>query len=323
VAAFSNNREMSGKRRFMRRFFILAGLFPLPAAAQQPIPAVQPVVDMVLTNEAELAAALAAQDVQRLQQLNWSNRRAAFELVKRDPPISGGDPVATALRAAHVACANAHSSIGMLASSATQVLITNVGADNTKVDNESNRMSLDFFLKPFLEQRKRCADRSGLALGETRLKPTTAELLPAFVVSKTPRLTPEDRAELAKQFSSLSFGERAVVRAADGNDGEALKAALISTTAFRRLLHAKEDPDMPRRDFAVIKECRWAAGHALQLQGEVHEGMLRPDIRRAQVDQARGTLEQYRGTKASCASILGLPRDAGAVDPSLASALAR
>jgi hypothetical protein len=311
------------KRRHLRRFFLAACLIAPPAFGQQPIPAVQPVVDMVLANEAELVAGLALSDVERLQRLAWTNSVAAGELVKRDPPISEGDPVARALRAAHVACANAHSTIGMLAFSATEVLITNIGGDNTNVNNEAHRQSLDFFLKPYFEQRRRCADRSGIVLGETPLKARTADLLPAFSVVKTPRLTPQDRAELTSHFSGLSNAEIAAAGAVANDDVETFRRALITVKAFVRFLHIKDDPDMPRRDYAVFKECRWAAGHGQELLNNLHEAATRPDIRAQNIDAARKKLEEYRDSKRDCATALGISRDASRVSPALEVALAK
>jgi hypothetical protein len=304
---------MVEKRRIMRRFFVAALVASHPAQAQQPIAAVQPVVDMLAADEAELAAALRSSDAARLQRLAWRNRQAAFALVKTDPPISPGDPVATALRDAHVACANAHSSVGMLASGAAQIVVTNSGGDNTRVDNDSNRNSFDFFLKPFRVQWRRCADRSGLALPASPLAAEASQLFPAFVHVSTRSLSTEDRAELLGQFTGLAKLERGLPAAMSGGDPEPARAALVSVMAFRRFLHVRDDPDMARRDFFVIKECRWAVSHISQLLGEVHEALIRPDIRDSQLGQARDTLGQYRATKADCAQALGLPREAGQV----------
>jgi hypothetical protein len=301
------------KRRVMRRFFLAAVVASCPAQAQQPILAVQPVVDMLLADEADMAAALRAGDVERLLRLAWRNRQAAFALVKSDPPIVQGDAVATALRNAHVACANAHSSVGMLAEGAAQIIVTNSGGDNTRVDNDSNRSSFDFFLKPFHVQWRRCAERSGLALPASPLAAEAAQLFPAFAHVSTRQLSPEDRANLQRQFMGLATWERGLPAAMAGGDPEPVRAALLSVMSVRRFLHARNDPDMARRDFFVVKECRWAVGHMGQLLSEVHEGLIRPDIREAQLGQARDTLGQYRDTKAECAQALGLPRDAGLV----------
>jgi hypothetical protein len=313
VARSVLNVETTRKRRGLRRFLFVALIAITPALAQQPVPAVQPVVDMLVASEAELAAALRANDLERMQRLAWRSHEAAFALVKTDPPIVAGDPVREALRSAHIACANAHSTVGMLASVAVSVLLSNSGGSNTKVDNDSDREQFDFFLKPYGAQRARCAERSGLRLPPASIAGDAAGLFAAFSPVKTPRLTPEDRQSLATLFAGLATVEQAVPTAIASNDAERIKSALVSVSAMRRFLAVRNDPDMPRRDFAVTKECAWAAGHAGQLLAEIHEGLIRPDIRAAQLDEARKTLGQFQDTKADCARALGLPREAGFV----------
>jgi hypothetical protein len=290
-----------------------------PAWAQQPIPAVRPVVDMVLADEVELAVALGSQDVERLLRLGWSNRKATFEIV--DPPISPNDPAAVALRAAHVACANAHSSLGMLADGLAQIVSTNAGGHNTQVDNDGSRFVLDNGYKRYFVQRERCAARSGLPLPVSPLKASLQDAVPAFVSVKTPRLEAALRGELTSGFSSLAEAERWAARALTDGEAEPLKRALLATAALLRFLHLRDDPDMPRRDYAVLKECRWAAGHVRMVFAAALEGMLRPAIRSSQIEQARQTIDDYRRSKADCARLLGLPREAAAIDAALERAL--
>jgi hypothetical protein len=311
------------KRRLGRRFFVVMAVIAPAASAQQPFMAVQPVIDMLLRDEAELASAIAAKDFERLQRLHLANRQAEFELVKRDPPIVPSDPVAVALRAAHVACANAHSSVGMLASNAVQVLITNNGGDNTKVDNDSNRSSMDFFLAPFLKQRERCAERSGLALLATPLKEKASALFSPFTQVRTSRLSTDDRAELTRRVAGLRQAESVAASAWATSAIAPLTDTVVSLTSLSAWLKTRDDPDMPRRDYAVLKECRWAISHAQQLLNGLLEGLVRPDIRGAQLDQARGTLDQYQDTKASCSRILGLAPTESAIDPALILAISR
>jgi hypothetical protein len=304
----------TGKRRQKRRFFVAALLLAASQAfAQQSITAVQPVIDMMLADEGELAAALQTGDAAQLQRLAWSNRQAAFALVKSDPPIIPDDPAAKALRAAHVACADTHSNIGMLAYSAVQVALTNKGGENTRVDNDTHRSSFAFFFQFLAKQRQSCADRTGIALPPSPLAKEPRSLFAKFAPVITKRLAAEDRIALAKHFAELVEIEQSLPRAVAGTDPKPIRAAALKVMESRSYLNVREDPDMPRRDFVIIKECKWAVSHISQILADVHEGMIRPEIRASQFAQARETLDQYRGTKASCAAAMNLPREAGLV----------
>jgi hypothetical protein len=313
VAPALSTPGMKQKRRALRRFFFAAVVAISPAQAQQPLPAVKPVVDALLADEAELASALGATSLDRLQRLAWRNHEVAFALVKSDPPIVAGDPAAAALRAAHVTCANAHSAIGMLASGAVSVLMSNAGGANTRVENDVNRDGFNFFLKPYVARRAQCAELSGLPLPPGRLRGEADQLFSAFSPIRTPRITADDRRELETSIAELAMMERAITAAIASNDVEWIRSALLRVAAMRRFLLVRDDPDMPRRDFAIFKECRWAIGHAGQILREVHDGLTRPEARASQFESARRTLDQYRDTKADCAYALGLPRGAGLV----------
>ncbi len=280
---------------------------PYTAHAAQPIPEVtQRLIDLIRTDEAEFVAAAKAGDSVRLERLKWRNRQAAFDIVKQDPPADG-DAAAQAVRKAHVACANAHSSLGMLTNVAAQLVLDNAGGDNSEVDNESVRRSLAFFLKPFHDQRTACAALTKTDLGPTPVATSVDALLAPFKRLSPGHFTPEERTLLVGAFAAAETLEKTLADPATRKDRARLEALFEPLHAFSATLKRHDDSGAPRAAASIVRECKWMAGDLRSLLSQAMEHVVRPDL--APDNEAAKILRQYRQqTKPDCAQALGLPK---------------
>jgi hypothetical protein len=300
----------------MRRILAVALLLLSPGSfAQEPpdLTLISPVIALMRQDEAELAAAAKEGDSVRLQLLAWRNRHDAFTQVKSDPPVTPDDPRAVALREAYVACANAHSGVGMLAHIATDAVLTNAGGENTELLNIMRRESVNFFLKPFHEKRALCGQLTGVPLQPAPLGADADSLLPPFEARPAAPFKPAEKEDWRRRLNEFRGLEMSLVRALETKDASFLTTALNPLHAFKRLIARRDDPGLSAGDRRIVKECGWQSSHFTELLGDIQEALSRPEVRANALKGAVQTLEQYRDVKADCARALGAPAAAGVV----------
>ena len=286
---------------------------PAPAQSVKPpdYPAVTPVIETLLKDEAELADAARAGDAARLKILQWRNSAASFAFVKNDPPIKPDDGAATALREAYVTCAEAHGLVGMVSGIGFRAISSNVGGESTEFQNITAREGMNFFLKPFHEKRQKCAALTGDAMVGSTLPAEADGMLPAFRATHSAPLSSDDMRELTASLLSLDAVEHHVARAVADQSAEPLNdLAPLFAAAFSRVERLR-DATGPRHAQAALSECDWAMRFVFELTNSVHEGLVRPDIRQSAFANAREPLDDYRRTKAQCASALDAPKKDG------------
>jgi hypothetical protein len=272
-----------------------------------------PIIDQLREDEEEFLNALKATDPERLEKLSWRNAKVAFEIVKSDPVISLNDPSATALREAYVRCANAHSSVGMLAGIATRVFIDAQGGDNTAVLNDMARGSFVFFLKPFHERRKQCAAQSNGALQESTLSENAEQVLPAQKLINATPFSETDKEAWRASLAGFQASEKALASAIAKSDFALVESTIAPVQNFNRMIARRDHSGLSRTDYGLVKECRWLVGHFRQLQGNIKDALARPDMAARFLDEAKKSLEDYESSKSECALVLKAPASSAAV----------
>jgi hypothetical protein len=289
------------------------GLLASPAEPVFDTSRLAPVIDPLREDEAEFVSALKAADAERLEKLSWRNAKAAFQMVKSDPVASPGDPVATALRQAYVRCANAHSSVGMLAGIAASTLVNAQGGDNTAVLNEMARDSFVFFLKPFHQRRVQCAAQSNGALLASIISEDAGQILPAQELISAPPFSVADKEAWLASLAGFQVAEAALASAIARSDFSLLELTIAPVQAFSRMIARRDHSGLSRADYALVKECRWQVGHFRQLQGNVKDALARPEMAPSFLEEAKKSLADYRDSKSGCASVLKAPASSAAV----------
>ncbi|MGL4325366.1 MAG: hypothetical protein ACRCTD_15125 [Beijerinckiaceae bacterium] len=295
----------------------IAGVVALcgPALAQvvkpADYPAVAPVIETLLKDEAELAGAARAGDAARLKKLQWRNIATSFAFARNDPPIKPDDAEATALRKAYVTCAEAHGLVGMVSGIGFRAITSNVGGESTELENITARESMNFFLKPFHEKRQTCVALTGVAVTGSPLPAEADGMLPAFRATHSAPLSPHDMQALTASLLSMDAVEHGVARAVADQSAEPLNDLAPRFAVAFSLMARLRDATGSRRAQAALSECDWAMRFVFELTNGVHQGLVRPDIRQSAFANAREPLGDYRRTKAQCASALDAPKKDG------------
>jgi hypothetical protein len=288
-------------------------LLSAKAIAQSPdFSAVNPVIEALQVDEAEFVEAVKKTDPAKLLLISWRNRVAALVFVKSDPPVNLNEASAPAkLRKAYVACANAHSTLGILAGTAADTLLTNAGGDNTEQHNITRRGSMDFFLEPYHNKRLECATQTGVAMQPSPLGLTADSLLLPYLLLPATPFSADAKEAWWHVLDGFKQHEERLTKALVKSDPDELVAIVYPLFMFRQMLALADNSALSASDYQIVNECQWLTLHFVSLLDMAKDALTRPEIRVEIMRNAPDSLEQYRATKVTCAAALGAPQATG------------
>lgn len=262
------------------------------------------VVKQIKIDEAELVAAVKANDSVQLEKLFWKNRKQSFVNVQNDPKI-GIDEKAKARRRSYVVCADLHSGIGFLAKMLSFAVLTSSGGENTRIDHHSDLVGVASSLEFFHEKRVLCQQLSNTKLGEETLTTDPQKVLKSFKLQSPRRIEKIETDALIQSFEIVTAFEQTLANTKTRFDSHKLLAFIAPIHGILATLNTLNNPNTPLATGIIVKECRWMIRDIDSLLDTALERTFRPEFKN---DSQLATLvPQYRQqTKPACARSLGL-----------------